>query len=203
MYYNAGTLDACNAAPNYETYKATRRLAIRFVPGIEPSSDWYEGNHALTKRASRPVTHVTYGKNSLNYGSLGASGTGGVIHHLYDACGEVACDSCDLSFTITTASDLSAAECTLILHPQDTYNGWKERNIFIEAMVAAAGHSEKCEDKTWMNRGEYCQSVLMHRSCCHCINQSELQIWCDGPGLSSFYLLMPTEMQCSSPVLQQ
>ena len=89
-YYNAEILHACNAAPNRETYKTSRGLAIRFIPGIEPSSDWYKDNHALTKRASRPITHVTYGKNCLNYGSLGASGTGGAIRHLYGACPEQA-----------------------------------------------------------------------------------------------------------------
>ena len=159
VYYNAQTLDACHAAPNCETYETSRGLAIRFVQGREPGSDWYKNNHALTKRDDSPVTHVTYGKNSLNYGSLGASGTYGAIHHLYDACGEGACDSSDLSYTTTIASDLDASESTLVLHPQGSYNGWDERNVFVDAMVAAAGQGEKCEDKTWMNGGGYGQSV--------------------------------------------
>ena len=160
VHYNPETLDACTAAPNCETYETARGHAIRFITGMEPGSDWYETNHALTKRAAkRPVTHVTYGKNSISYGSLRASGTGGVIHHLYDACGGGACDSSALSYTTTIASDTAAVATTLILHPQGSYNGWGERNVFVDAMVAAAGQNERCEDKTWMNGGGYGQSV--------------------------------------------
>lgn len=159
LYYSAQTLNACNAAPNCETYETSRGLKIRFISGMKPGSDWYKNNFALTKRDDSPVTHVTYGRNSLNYGSVGASGTYGAIHHLYDVCGEGACDSSDLSVSTTTASDLDASDNTLVLHPQGHYNGWDERNLFVDAIVAAAGQGEQCEDKTWMNGGGYGQSV--------------------------------------------
>ena len=74
IYYSAQTLEACNATPNCETYETSRGLKIRSISGREPGSDWYKNNLALTKRDDNPVTHVTYGRKSLNYGSVGQAG---------------------------------------------------------------------------------------------------------------------------------
>ena len=112
------------------------------------------------RAAKRPAAHLACSKNSINYGSLGASSTGCVIHHLYDACGEGACDSSALSYTTTIASETPAVGRTLITHPQGSYNGWGERNVFFDAMFATAGQNEGSKDKTWMSGGGYGQSVL-------------------------------------------
>ncbi|CCX34893.1 Protein of unknown function [Pyronema omphalodes CBS 100304] len=109
---------------------------IRFVAGMEPGSAHHK---RMVERATNgDHTHVTFGDGNINYGNIGASGFG-AIHHLYDACHE----------------ETNFGWHKLNLHPQGQYNGWDERNIFVEAMVAAAGQEEKCEDKSWANGGGY------------------------------------------------
>ena len=153
--YTQESLDLCAAAPNCETYETSKGTIIRFKEGHEPGTPAYENNPKLSARDDGGVTTiVTYGDASIQYGSIGASGTSGLIHHLYDVCHEGACDQTDASFTASWATEHEHFDTTLTLHADGQYQGWNQRNIFVDAMVAAAGVGEKCEDKTWMH-GSY------------------------------------------------
>jgi hypothetical protein len=125
---------------------------IRFVAGMEPGSAHHK---RMVERATNgDHTHVTFGDGNINYGNTGASGFG-AIHHLYDACHEGSCDQSTMQIDTGIISETNLGWYKLNLHPQGQYNGWDERNVFVEAMVAAAGQEEKCEDKSWTNGGGY------------------------------------------------
>lgn len=150
-------LSICDAAPNCETYPGPHGTAIRFIAGKEPGSAWYT-THVSTPLSKRDAssgdginTYVTYGGDSLNYGSVGASGVGGAIHHLYDTCHEGACDTNDFSIPTTVAGDTDQYDRQVVLHAQGAYGGWTQRNVFVEAMVAAAATGEQCVTKKWVH----------------------------------------------------
>ena len=147
--HSSEVLKACDKAHNCETYETERGTMIRFVPGMEPNST----NAHHHKRADGDVTHVSIGDGKLNYGTTGASGTYGTIHHLYDTCHEGSCDRTGFSVDSTVVFPANAGQVSLVLQPDGQYNGWDERNAFVDAMVAVAGQGEKCNSQTWMHGG--------------------------------------------------
>ncbi|EJD37808.1 hypothetical protein AURDEDRAFT_129212 [Auricularia subglabra TFB-10046 SS5] len=154
-YLANATLVACEAAPNCETYEdpifGTR---IRFVAGMEPGTEHYTRN-VLSRRDSGTVTHVTLGDTALNYGSERASGVYGAIHRLYDICHEGSCDRSPYPVRSQYAYQTSAWWDNIILHASGQYNGWEERDGFVEALVAIAGQGESCWWENWGNGGGY------------------------------------------------
>ncbi|KAL8848325.1 MAG: hypothetical protein Q9221_006628 [Calogaya cf. arnoldii] len=108
---------------------------------------------AHQKRSDGDNTHVTIGDGSLNYGTIGASGEGGAVHHLYATCHEGSCDRSAYSVEATLVSPTSAGKGKLVLLADGQYNGWDERNAFVNAAVAAASPGEKCETKSWIHGG--------------------------------------------------
>jgi hypothetical protein len=156
-YVSGETLAACKEATNCELYEdpvfGTR---IRFVKGMEPGSEHCKREVAplsLGKRQGATETHITLGDGSISYGNVGASGTYGIIHHLYDICHEGLCDRNAFGLKSRFAGATSEYEDTVYLHASGQYNGWDERNIFVEALTATAGQGEKCEGKQWMHGG--------------------------------------------------
>ncbi|KAF8249104.1 hypothetical protein K440DRAFT_622487 [Wilcoxina mikolae CBS 423.85] len=157
------TLEQCKSAPNCETYETHYGTMIRFKPGMEPGTEVHkrflsssEGD-ALSKRDDTDNTRVTVGDGTVNYGSTGASGVGGAIHHLYDTCHEGSCDrsAFEVSTQIVASQHESVGEYKVLLHPDGQYNGWSERGVFVEAMVAVANQGEKCDNIDWANGGGF------------------------------------------------
>jgi hypothetical protein len=136
---------------------------IRFKNGMEPGTAVHkrflsssEGDH-ISKRDDTDKTRVTVGDGTINYGNTGASGVGGAIHHLYDTCHEGSCDrsAFEVSTGIVARQHESVGQYKILLHPDGQYNGWDERNVFVEALVAVAGQGEKCENVDWANGGGF------------------------------------------------
>ena len=123
---------------------------IRFIPGMEPNST-STANHQ--KRSEGDITHVSIGDGSLNYGTTGASGVGGAVHHLYDTCHEGSCDRSAYSVDTTIVYTTNAGNAQLVLLADGQYSGWDERNAFVDAVVAAASQGEKCETQSWSHGG--------------------------------------------------
>lgn len=121
---------------------------IRFVKGMEPGSAWYLKQPALQKRGKKDKTRITYGKNSINYGSKTAPGA---IKTLRKSCGRSACDTTPVDLDTQTASDTNHYDHTLTVHAEGQYNGIKERDRFVDAIIAGAKHNQKCEDQDWMH----------------------------------------------------
>lgn len=121
-----------------------------------PGSEYWA---SLQKRQNCPVeTKVQYGQNSINYGESGASGVGGLIHHLYDVCGIQACDTNEFVIKSNVVDKSFGAypygPHEFALKATGWYgNGWDDRNAFVEIMVGAAAQGEECKDVTWVNPG--------------------------------------------------
>lgn len=170
-YHSAKVLDACAGASNCETYESPTGLKIRFVPGTEPGTEAYGAQFAHSKRdgnATDAKTYVTYGDTSINYGTAGASGTGGIFHHLYDRCHESACDTTAASYSGSAVLGGQLTDINMIIHPHGNFAGYGERQVFIEAIVAAASQGEQCTDeKYYLNSnpltGQYTSPGSQHQ----------------------------------------
>lgn len=161
---SAETLARCEAAENCEIYQDKFwGKSIRFKPGMGPGSDHYERlkrrNAGVSEAQNLAVrddgTHsiVTTSDTSINFGSVGASGTGGVYHHLYDVCHEGGCESNPYTVSSQYTDGTTAYSQDIALTASGQYDGWDQRTVFVEAVVAVAGKNEQCEDKDWAHVG--------------------------------------------------
>lgn len=182
------TLDRCEAAENCEVYiDDFWGKTIRFKAGMGPGSNHYERMKRrnadlnstsseftlLTARDDNLHTIVTTSDTSINFGSVGASGTGGVYHHLYDVCNEGGCEpnAYTVSSQYTTGSDVYSQDVALTASGQ--YDGWDQRAVFIEAVVAVAGKNEQCEDKGWAHvNGGGCVGCAVESGTVHMCRQT-------------------------------
>ncbi|KAK2467328.1 hypothetical protein APHAL10511_000563 [Amanita phalloides] len=170
-------ISQCEAAPNCETYIDGGKTLIRFKPGMGPGSDDYQsrfGSNSSSSSSSSTsrlakggiTTKVQMGDTSMNFGTTAPDGTGGVYHHLYDICHESTCDPSGVqvdSQTIANFRGNSYPETfQLTLSATGQYDGWKERNNYVDAMVAAAGKGVSWTTKRWcirMKEGDDCGSL--------------------------------------------
>ncbi|KAL6718669.1 hypothetical protein ACLMJK_002903 [Lecanora helva] len=148
-HYPSKVLVLCESADNCETYESSSGTMIRFKEGMEPGSEAFKAMNAHSKRDDGYHTHVTFGDSSINYGDAGASGTGGIFHHLYDTCHEGSCDTSSASYEANAVISGAYSKINLIIHPQGQYDGYNQRNAFVEAMTAAAGQGEQWQNVTW------------------------------------------------------
>ncbi|KAG0606449.1 hypothetical protein M758_9G141400 [Ceratodon purpureus] len=148
---NTTRLSLCAAASNCETYETEHGTMIRFASGMGPGS----AHHArmLASSSDQDKTVVTLGTNFINYGTTGASGTYGAIHHLYDMCHEGACDSSPFEVDTILASDVAEQDAKLVLTADGHYDGWGERDAYVEAVLVAAAQGESCKRQTWTQYG--------------------------------------------------
>ncbi|KAK6004331.1 hypothetical protein QM012_008193 [Aureobasidium pullulans] len=116
---------------------------------VEPSNNTELST--FEKRDDSPHTLVTTSDTSINFGSVGASGTYGVYHHLYDVCHEGGCEPSPvyISSHYTDGSDVYNQDVALTA--SGMYDGWDQRTVFIEAVLAVAAKNEQCEDKDYAN----------------------------------------------------
>ena len=160
------SLDRCKNAENCEIVDDPFwGKSIRFKNGQEPGTEAYKkmrkrneevimkrreaGNTISQRDDSGGNTIVTTSDQSINFGSVRASGEGGVYHHLYDLCHEGGCETNPYTVSSTYASDTESYQQDIALSARGQYNGWDERTVFIESVVAVAGTNEDCQDKDW------------------------------------------------------
>lgn len=168
--YSLDTLQKCIGATNCDVYDTAHGAMIRFVPGMEPGSQDYQerfanGTAPLSKTirpfsppANRQVqgihSIVTFGDNSINYGTINPSDA---VHHLYDTCHEGSCDT--TLYTVDTqdighyGQNSFPRGRTLSLHANGQYDGWDERNTFVDCIVAAFSHQQVWKKFSWLSRG--------------------------------------------------
>ncbi|OCK80778.1 hypothetical protein K432DRAFT_442901 [Lepidopterella palustris CBS 459.81] len=147
------TVKRCEEAVNCEIYDSPAGKRMRFKRGMEPGSEhyktlFYEAD-GLTKRQNTVNTAVDTGINSLNYGTTGASGPGGAIHHLVDACQDIACDTAAINVDTTYVYPHGPSGETLVLHPHGEFDNAEERDFLIAAMVVTAGVGEQVQQVKW------------------------------------------------------
>ncbi|KAL2070146.1 hypothetical protein VTL71DRAFT_14826 [Oculimacula yallundae] len=157
--HHPDVLGQCEDAPNCETYETENGLMLRFKAGMEPgSADYNERfpntaeHRTLIKRDTR--THVTFGSTSMNYGTTNQCDA---LHHcLYDYCHE---GSCDPSQCTTATSDLVRQGAslgprgrTLFFTSNGQYDGWDQRDHYVDAVVAAASKGQKWTQHDWCIR---------------------------------------------------
>ena len=63
------------------------------------------------------------------------------------------CDRSAYAVDTTIVYTTNAAKAQLVLKADGQYNGWGERNAFVDAIVAAASEGEKCEMQQWSHGG--------------------------------------------------
>jgi hypothetical protein len=150
-------LAACVRATNCETYEdPVYGTRIRFISGMEPGSEHYKrevensNSTASTIVARDQVnTNVVMSQNQISYGHTGPAGPNGVIHHLYDICHKGGCDINPYVVWSHFAAGSDEGDMPLVLHAHAQYNGWDQRDIFVEAMVATSGEGKECGDVWW------------------------------------------------------
>jgi len=170
------TQSACNAAPNCEVFHDAIFGDIpRFVAGKGPGSEWYAANveavddeadddngeniqaraddKQKAKKKKKRNTNVDVSGEIINYGTARASGTSGAIHHLYDLCHKGSCETKALTLPTTWAGNTNEWGGTLTLYANGNYNGWKQRDVFVEAVLAVAAAGENCWEQKWMHGG--------------------------------------------------
>jgi hypothetical protein len=156
------TMALCEEAENCELYETEFGTSMRFKPGMAPGEPGFQrrssSDSSLVTRAHATADHtnVELGGNSLNYGSTRASGENGVIHHLYDICGYSTCiGSVQIETTLVDSVGANAAKEYIVLTAVAQYDGYEQRNAFINAIVDAMANGETCEDKNWANGGGF------------------------------------------------
>ncbi|KAF2836741.1 hypothetical protein M501DRAFT_1018623 [Patellaria atrata CBS 101060] len=149
-------LAMCEAAENCETYETPDGLLIRFKAGMEPGSEDYNRRFpngtehgAIVKRDTQ--THVTFGRTSINYGTTNPCDA---LHHcLYDYCHEGSCDpnicQTDTQDIVRQGTSSGPRHRTISISANGQYNGWEERDHYVDAVVAAASQGQKWTQHDW------------------------------------------------------
>ncbi|KAG0561768.1 hypothetical protein KC19_9G090400 [Ceratodon purpureus] len=177
------------------------RTMIRFASGMGPGS----AHHAHMLASSSPSssdqdkTLVTLGTNFINYGTTGASGTYGAIHHLYDMCHEGACDSSPSEVDTILASDVAEQDAKLVLSADDHYDGWGERDAYVEAVLVAAAQGESCKRQTWTQYGPNGQIYETGtRQQCSQTSFISVDKWCNDKKILESYIQVKVAIDQSS-----
>ncbi|OCL02403.1 hypothetical protein AOQ84DRAFT_349179 [Glonium stellatum] len=152
-------LGLCESAENCETYDTPQGLMIRFKAGMEPGTEDYNKRfpntteHAtLMKRNTQ--SHATFGSTSISYGTTNPCDA---LHHcLYDYCHEGSCDpstcTADTQDIYQQGASSGPRSRTLDISSQGQYNGWDERDHYVDAVVAAASKGQQWTQHNWCIR---------------------------------------------------
>ena len=169
------TLLACIKAPNCETYETEHGTMIRFVAGEEPGSANYRKRFGKNDTMTAPTsvgapsvnegsptafdgslhTNVDLGQISIPYGSTRPYDA---IHFSYDHCGQSTCNPA--SFTVDTTSVLftgskgntAVAGFRLTVSVTGQYDGYEQREVFVQALLAASGQGQQTVKQNWRYR---------------------------------------------------
>jgi len=171
-----GTLLACLKAPNCETYEGKSGTMIRFVAGEEPGTVNYRKRFG-TQNASIPGsttdggpsakpgshsaidgdlhTNIDIGQKAFLYGSTKPYDA---IHFIWDHCDSSSCNP--EPFTVDTSSvrgtgsngNSVVSGYTLSLTVSGQYDGWPQREVFIEALLAASSQGQETANERWKYR---------------------------------------------------
>jgi hypothetical protein len=154
--HHRDTISQCEAAVNCEIYDGPYGQDIRFKKGMEPGSDHYKSifpnSTANTPRVVKrnTQTHITVGQASMNWGTTNPCDA---IHHLYNVCHEGACEDGGFSTPTqdiyTTGRNSGPRSRTINMYPQGQYNGWDQRNCYVDAIVAAMSKNQKWTKHDW------------------------------------------------------
>jgi hypothetical protein len=177
--WSTDTISKCEAAPNCETYIVDGKTQIRFKAGMGVGTEDYRerfgtnsstSGSSLTKRDDQIDTQVQFGDTSINFGSTPPDGTYGVYHHLYDICHQSTCDPSgimvDSQFIVAQGSSTGPATWQLTLTADAEYDGYTQRNWFVDAIVAAAGQGVQRSTKNWCvhtSEGDDCGSLAQNQ----------------------------------------
>lgn len=172
--WSTDAISQCETAANCETYVVDGKTLIRFRAGMGPGTEDYSARFgsnstispsSLTKRDS-VNTQVQFGDTSINFGSTAPDGAYGVYHHLYDFCHQSTCDPSGAQvpsqFIVAQGSSTGPATWQLSLTADAEYDGWDQRNSFVDAVVAAAGQGVSWTTKNWCvhtSQGDDCGSL--------------------------------------------
>ncbi|KAF2420143.1 hypothetical protein EJ08DRAFT_705673 [Tothia fuscella] len=148
--------EKCLLASNCEVYETDHGPAIRFVNGTGPGTTLYNSSFA-TGNSSTPAgensfavagdhTEITLGDKSLNYGTVWPWEA---VHHLFELCHNSACDTTPLEMHTLFASQSETYEGNLVLHAQGHYNGWSERDNFVNAIITSASNGVDSWRQKW------------------------------------------------------
>ena len=140
------------------------------MPGMEPGSQDYADRfsngtlplsktmrpYSSTSRVSETTavqihTDITFGDNSISYGTINPADA---VHHLYDVCKFSACDpttpyQVDTQVICRFGQNSYPCGKTLSLHVDGQYDGWEERNHYVDAIVAAFSQGQTWKLESW------------------------------------------------------
>lgn len=169
------TLVACIKAPNCETYEGDHGTMIRFVAGEEPGSANYQKRFGTNGSVKPPSsdgapsvneaqhlafdggihTNIDLGQTGIIYGSTRPYDA---IHYIYDHCGQSTCNPA--SFSVDTSSVRSTGSrgntvvsgYTLSVSVTGEYDGYAQREVFVQALLAASGQGLQTANERWRYR---------------------------------------------------
>jgi hypothetical protein len=138
-------------------------------PGTAAFNATFKSETYRKRAAADAHTTVTMGNTAISYGNINPSDA---VHHLYDICHIGACDRSEYAVAskvciffvdqkrfeselfhkfIDPNNAVSEYSNNLILVANGQYDGWDQRDLFVDAVVAAASQGQSWEYREWVS----------------------------------------------------